>query len=191
MTPADASRVRTERRRKKNGGARIIFLGHVHNALCLLMDTNVCAICTESMEDSNVCTLDCDHQFHAKCVGRWFRVRRTDTCPLCRQGGGAMSFLSVIERSKWLRRRALRSDAPEELVHCVRMLRVAEQRLDASKRMFREHCQTHRVVIDDGRLLKKKLRRDRTRLRQAKRRVGVFNDPTYPVPLLLVGNRRP
>ncbi len=45
-----------------------------------------CVICLESMEACCIYSMEkCKHQFHEKCVKEWFRVKLTESCPLCRR----------------------------------------------------------------------------------------------------------
>lgn len=43
-----------------------------------------CSICLEPLSSSDLCKqLNCQHQYHLKCVAEWFKDK--DTCPVCRQ----------------------------------------------------------------------------------------------------------
>jgi hypothetical protein len=41
-----------------------------------------CAICYETLKDSDVIKLKCDHIFHKDCIEKW--IEKSGTCPLCR-----------------------------------------------------------------------------------------------------------
>lgn len=42
-----------------------------------------CSICLEKInEGDNLCTIDCAHTFHFKCIMEWGKYKRE--CPLCR-----------------------------------------------------------------------------------------------------------
>jgi hypothetical protein len=40
-----------------------------------------CSICLDDLEEEKE-KLDCNHEFHKKCISEWFKRRRI--CPLCR-----------------------------------------------------------------------------------------------------------
>jgi len=156
------------------------------------MCDDICVICTDALDDRGTCELDCNHKFHARCIGNWFKTTRSDTCPLCRrvENTDAMSPMCVDLRAKWLRRISLRRNAPNELVEIVQKWRTAEAQVKLSKIAVRQHLRANRIVQQTERKLKEKYRRDRTRLKDARRFVGIFNHPYFPVPLLHIGKRR-
>lgn len=44
---------------------------------------NCCSICLENyIINDKIATLGCDHQYHKKCIKKWFRKK--NTCPICR-----------------------------------------------------------------------------------------------------------
>lgn len=42
-----------------------------------------CIICFQEMFQHDVIVLSCNHQYHTKCVEKWFQIQ--NTCPICRQ----------------------------------------------------------------------------------------------------------
>lgn len=63
-----------------------------------------CAICYESMpkkrkissEDLSIFVLECEHEFHEKCIQRW--IKKSKTCPTCRHSAlDRISYHSVPE----------------------------------------------------------------------------------------------
>lgn len=48
-------------------------------------DLPCCLVCQEHFhEDDVVVTLQCEHQFHRKCIGEWLYIHDNDSCPHCR-----------------------------------------------------------------------------------------------------------
>ena len=46
-------------------------------------EENECIICYKGMLNGRtVAPLDCDHEFHEKCLAQWFQVKKN--CPICR-----------------------------------------------------------------------------------------------------------
>ncbi|EOA23290.1 hypothetical protein CARUB_v10018326mg [Capsella rubella] len=43
-----------------------------------------CSVCLMRMEEKDVKSLPCSHEFHSLCVDTWFSVSRKICCPLCR-----------------------------------------------------------------------------------------------------------
>ena len=45
----------------------------------------MCSICHDPLDNGvdHIKKLECHHEFHARCIGRWF-TRGNNTCPLCR-----------------------------------------------------------------------------------------------------------
>ena len=46
-----------------------------------------CTLCLGIMIDSiqSIHTNKCTHQFHKKCIEKWYQTQRAKTCPLCRE----------------------------------------------------------------------------------------------------------
>lgn len=42
-----------------------------------------CSICLEEIKEDNFILEDCEHNFHVKCIMKWFR-QGNKTCPICR-----------------------------------------------------------------------------------------------------------
>jgi hypothetical protein len=47
-------------------------------------DDPTCSICLETKTNSQICQLNCNHQFCEDCTLYYVRNNRTPTCPLCR-----------------------------------------------------------------------------------------------------------
>lgn len=156
------------------------------------MCDDICVICTDPLDDVGTCELDCTHKYHARCIGTWFKTTRSDACPLCRRAENtdAISPMCVDLRAKWLRRISLRRNAPNELVEIVQKWRNAQAQVKLSKTAVRRHLRANRIAQQTERRLKQKYRRDRTRLKDARRLVGIFSHPQFPIPLLHVGKKR-
>ncbi|XP_042042674.1 probable E3 ubiquitin-protein ligase ATL44 [Salvia splendens] len=45
-------------------------------------ETDECCVCLERLHCGLVATLDCGHEFHGDCIGRWL-LRGQDSCPIC------------------------------------------------------------------------------------------------------------
>lgn len=63
-----------------------------------------CPICLESIRKKDVAVLNCNHQFHYKCIGLWMNSiikNKFDTndkfCPVCRNGD---EIVNIICREK-------------------------------------------------------------------------------------------
>jgi hypothetical protein len=41
---------------------------------------DLCSIC---LEKDKLCSLECNHYFHSKCIEKW--IQRTNSCPVCRE----------------------------------------------------------------------------------------------------------
>ena len=66
---------------------------------CVLESTCACCMDDFTAEDV-VARLPCGHVFHEKCVMRWFLVRESSACPMCRSccvvaGGADLSVTDV------------------------------------------------------------------------------------------------
>lgn len=47
-------------------------------------DTYVCPICLENITSDKITTIECDHNFHAKCLQVWCKNKTKVKCPMCR-----------------------------------------------------------------------------------------------------------
>ena len=155
------------------------------NVSALMTDDSFdqCVICTEDVTTS-ACTLQCGHQFHAACIGSWFRARCTDTCPLCRSTGTS-KIINIESRAKFLRRRSIMRGAPSELVQCVQRWRDAEKTTKDSKRELRDFLRAHRDILTEVRKKRSAYFRKRRSEREIRRMVGLFTHPQCPVPILM------
>ncbi|CAN0455419.1 unnamed protein product, partial [Pylaiella littoralis] len=58
-----------------------------------------CAICmTDMLTSDKRCLVGCGntHVFHSKCIGKW--MRRSGTCPVCRQDMGRCTTINAPRR---------------------------------------------------------------------------------------------
>lgn len=46
------------------------------------MDSNICVICLEQMDNSTFTLKSCKHTFHSHCIHQWLSTN--STCPICR-----------------------------------------------------------------------------------------------------------
>lgn len=65
-----------------------------------------CAVCLESMRMNSMdgnwpMKLHCGHIFHVECLETYATIRRTNTCPLCRQPNINEGFHPIKESGKW------------------------------------------------------------------------------------------
>ena len=44
-----------------------------------------CSICLEEIKEDDFILEDCEHNFHVKCIMKWFR-QGNKTCPICFEG---------------------------------------------------------------------------------------------------------
>lgn len=49
-----------------------------------MLTDKTCSVCLQSIEDENICTTDCHHEFCKECLDNWFN-RHKLSCPLCRK----------------------------------------------------------------------------------------------------------
>lgn len=67
------------------GTKKILYIVEINNNNIIIpkknISKNMCSICL--LED-NECfeTLACNHEFHLKCINKWFKTK--NTCPMCR-----------------------------------------------------------------------------------------------------------
>lgn len=67
------------------GVQRILYIVKINDGVLKIPYQHIpkkkCTIC---LEEDNECfdTLVCGHEFHLKCINRWFKIN--NTCPLCR-----------------------------------------------------------------------------------------------------------
>lgn len=102
-----------------------------------------CPVCTESMQDREVVTLDCGHAFHAVCVVEWFR--RKGSCPLCRDNVDPEernSYRNLKAQFMLKKRLSKRKDAPKELKDLVKQHKKKMARLKENRKEFREWKKT-------------------------------------------------
>lgn len=147
------------------------------------MDATTCAICMDAFSEGNRCTLECQHAFHPQCIVDWFR--RSRCCPLCRGTESKWCVADAHARAKYLRQRVRMRGAPPKLIRLVCKWREAEQKALETRKTRREFESLHTDILRELKVLKKKEATARTAERRSKRIVGVFNDASCPVPLLL------
>jgi hypothetical protein len=61
-----------------------------------LTEDSICSICFDSRLSSKV-VLECKHDFHFKCLSKWFE--RSNTCPLCKKAIKACSGCNSTDRT--------------------------------------------------------------------------------------------
>ena len=73
-----------------------------------------CPICRDALQSGGgepTHTLECHHTFHTECVMAWFR-QGNDSCPNCRDVGAPLPRMTANYAFAYLRREAMRRDAP-------------------------------------------------------------------------------
>lgn len=162
------------------------------------MDGDVCPICHDAMpaDGSRHRIAECGHAFHAACLISWLRTGGT-SCPCCRadleqqEARDSLDAFTLWERATHLRRTvARRRSVPAGLLRLVDRVRRAEAAAREAAQADAAFKQQHRELLSlRGRLRTNKWRSQR-RVRDAKRLLGLYSDPDYPLPALVVHPRR-
>ena len=143
-----------------------------------------CSICCQSNDLSETCyRLPCGHTFHPHCIISWFREGQS-TCPNCRSEPEEENALlpDVFTRASMLRRKY--KNAPPILKRLIDDLRKKEaSRRDQSSRR-KDYYQTNRHILKEYRSLQSQKRKAYCAVRRAKRRLGLFNSSSFPLPLI-------
>ena len=61
------------------------------------LNTDDCAICGESTNDTMKTVLDCSHSFHPICIRGWTVIGKKDMCPCCKE----KVDLNAFKKNPW------------------------------------------------------------------------------------------
>ena len=142
-----------------------------------------CSICQSSEPDQACHTLQCGHSFHTECIVRWFRAGHS-TCPNCRSEPTENNLIypDVMTRASLLRRHYHR--APPELKQLIENVRKAEARYRDNSAREKEVYRENRLILKEYQTLVSKRRQSRHAIHRAKRRLGLFTSPSFPMPMI-------
>ena len=150
-----------------------------------------CVICAQEMDadtpsDLNPrLRLECGHIYHGKCIIKWFRNLQTG-CPLCRDNGSeTIRPNDIRSRASMLSIEARKKDAPKCLVKMVNKLKKSEKKWTSAKKERLAYMRTNRDVFKEGDRIKAKEDKLRSAWIEQRRRVGLYNSPQIPLPLIL------
>lgn len=158
----------------------------------------MCPICHDALPaDASRHTLDeCGHAFHAACLIGWLRTGGM-SCPCCRadlereEARDSIDAFTLFERASYLRTTvARRKSAPADLLRLVDRVRKAEAQEKACVRALRAYNREHHTVIAQRSRLRSSSYRWSGIVRDAKRVLGMYDSPHYPLPALIVRSRR-
>lgn len=153
---------------------------------------SVCSICLEPIAEGKGHQLECKHTFHVDCIMKWFREGNSSSCPVCRADGEStnLSYFDVRSRCTYLRRKARNKNAPAELKRLYKKLldsEAAEKKAIKDLKDFRKkHKELHKKY---NRLRSSRWRRC-SKTEELKRCLGLYNDPNYPIPIVIPRPRR-
>lgn len=125
------------------------------------MDSDICTICADCIEDDGQCTeLECGHRFHVPCILQWFREGE-GTCPNCRSEGVLRHLMRLRpgQRMAHLRRRAHSLPAPvRQRLKRLTTLRTKRVNLASEHRAL---YAKHKKLFAEERKLRHKVQRCR------------------------------
>ena len=109
-----------------------------------------CPICLEPVE-SNACSLECSHSFHAQCLVNWLR-RGNLSCPSCRtdledRTQQSLGFMNTRARAAYMRHVARRKNAPPELKRMVLSIQKTKEKVRVAKQEMRAFEMENRSVL--------------------------------------------
>lgn len=159
--------------------------------------TDVCAVCFDDLravgDGDSVHRLPCGHSFHCACVVRWFRAG-SGSCPTCRDDppidlGAVLNPMDIMERYKYVRRRARSKRAPPELQRLVAHLQRSERSARERSRAWTAFRKEHRETITRLHRLRASVWTAQRQVRRGQRAVGLFAHSGMPLPALRVAPR--
>lgn len=147
-----------------------------------------CSICCDSSQNT-FHELPCGHHFHADCIIQWFRSGGP-TCPMCRDDSETtLNPFNVRQRSHYLRRASRLKDAPKTLKSMVKSLKKAEENLKKKNKELSTFKTLHRVRRKVESRLRSNKWRAETRVHTLRRRLGMYSDERFPVPIVKQDSR--
>ena len=119
------------------------------------------------------------------------------SCPCCRadleqqEARDSLDAFTLWERATHLRRTvARRRSAPAGLLRLVDRVRRAEAGAREAAQAYAAFQRQHRELLTSQGRLRADKWRSQMRVRHAIRLLGLYNDPDYPLPALVVLSRR-
>ena len=150
---------------------------------------NTCAICGERMfRNEHIARLECGHNFHANCVGRWFNIQdhyTFYTCPICRTHITNNDYENLRNQDYNSIRQALdnRDRYRNEVIRLSEELRLIANELDTIPSYNRTSINPHsRAYILTQRVnqIMEELSRASQNLEEARHAIAHLEDITLP-----------
>ena len=151
-----------------------------------------CVICAEANPEQQWHVLDCTHGFHTGCIMQWFRQGGSE-CPLCRRESGegdGLFMMDIMARASFLRQKSRCKSAPKDLVRIVKSLQKKEEKDRAARKEYRAFRRISREFFKEERRLRNKKWRTWQQVRMQKRKLGLYSNADFPVPLVIRKRRR-
>ena len=115
-------------------------------------DCNNCSICLSNLYDESLNGVyiipECKHKFHSDCLMNWFRQGQNG-CPLCRSKPDNMSYMDRKSKLSFLRKYALRKEAPELLKNLAKNVREQEKVVNNCKKELRTEINNNKEVLNN------------------------------------------
>ena len=146
---------------------------------------NTCAICGERMlRNEHIARLECGHNFHANCVGRWFNIH-DHTCPICRTHITNNDYENLRNQDYNSIRQALdnRDRYRNEVIRLSEELRLIANELDTIPSYNRTSINPHsRAYILTQRVnqIREELSRASQNFEEARHAIARLEDITLP-----------
>ena len=149
-----------------------------------------CAICCEAIDPSQSHELRCGHSFHSHCLITWFS-QGNPSCPTCRDDQRSyyeqLPRYTLHVRGRYLRKKySRRVRIPAEMKRRIQALKREEERGRVHRRELRLFCAANKEVLAQYRNLVNKTYAYRTKLSDATRLLGLYEDASERLPALVV-----
>ena len=154
----------------------------------MLQQEKLCAICVTN-NDNQWHKLNCNHEFHTTCILKWFR-QGGSTCPCCRCSDESnLGYFDVKARSAYLRSASRRKNAPIKLRSMVKNIQVLEEKFRALGKIRKKYKHRHKKVLGTVRRQNGQRWRLSRRIHLLRRKIGLYNDKNFPIPLVVPRRR--
>jgi hypothetical protein len=144
-----------------------------------------CVICLSILEDESLNGVyiipECKHKFHSDCLMNWFRQGQSG-CPLCRSKPDNMSYMDRKAKLSFLRKYALRKEAPELLRSLAKNVREQEKVVNNCKKELRSEINENKDII-------KTLRKKKSDSWKERRKLSKYIDTLVGFPILEIPAR--
>ena len=135
-----------------------------------------CSICHDTEESTEYTRLDCNHEFHSKCIIMWFRSDNNE-CPLCRaQPSMILTRQEAHMRCAKVLRLANKKDAPNDLKKLALKYRKAQEGYKKVIQEYKEFMNDeNKLVIKMFKDLRRKKWKAMLKLKHLKSQLGIWD----------------